>query len=197
MKKLANIKTRPLNKEEFNLIIKTIREGFVLPGNTRVKPNCRISNCLFVEGSLGMRIGDVLRMKLENIIWDGDKYRLNITEEKTGKKRTFPVPTDFYIYLQNYALQNGIKPNQRLFNLTVRAVQHHLSLTCKYLGLSGISTHSFRKYFSMSVYLNSNHNLELVRQLLMHSNCAITTAYLNISSKEIEDALNNHITIPA
>jgi site-specific recombinase XerD len=71
-------------------------------------------------------------------------------------------------------------------------VQKQLKIVCDYLGIEGISTHSFRKYFATQIYLNSNYNIELVRQLLQHSTTAITQKYIGIGPAELEKALNEH-----
>jgi site-specific recombinase XerD len=79
--------------------------------------------------------------------------------------------------------------------MTVRAVQKQLKRAADYLGLSGISTHSFRKYFATSIYLENGYNIELVRTLLQHSSAAITQKYIGIGTKDMEDALQQHIKL--
>ncbi|MBO5278246.1 MAG: tyrosine-type recombinase/integrase [Lachnospiraceae bacterium] len=71
----------------------------------------------------------------------------------------------------------------------------HLQAACEYLGLSGISTHSFRKYFATQIYINNGYNIKLVRQLLQHSSSAVTQKYIGIQSKQLESALQNHIKL--
>lgn len=191
-----NYKTKALTEEQFYLIIKTIKDGFVTADSKRVYPNERIATVLTLQANLGLRIGDIVDLKLSDIIKDGNRYRLDITEQKTGKARTFTVPNEIYTFLQSYALNEGIKANQRLFDLTVRAVQKHLQATCQYLKLEGISTHSFRKFFAMSIYNNNNYNVDLVRTLLQHSSIAVTQHYLCVQPEAVEKALLGHIKLP-
>jgi integrase len=193
---MANKRTRALTEEEFSLIIQTIRQGFVTADGKKIKPNIRIQTALTLQANLGLRIGDIVNLKLSDIIKDGNRYRLDIVEQKTGKKREFTVPTEIYTYLQSYALENNIRPKQRLFEITVRQVQKHLQIVAKYLGLENIGTHSARKFFSVSVYNNNGFNVELVRQLLQHSTTAVTQKYLSVSPKLVEDALQKHIKLP-
>lgn len=190
-----NYKTKALTEEQYYLIIKTIKEGFVTTDNRQVYPNARIATCLTLQANLGLRIGDIVNLKLSDIVKDGDRYRLAIIEQKTGKARCFTMPSEIYTFLQGYALDMGIKANQRLFDITTRAVQKHLQITCKYLKLEGISTHSFRKFFAMSIYNNNNYNIELVRTLLQHSSIAVTQNYLSVSSELVEKALAQHIKL--
>lgn len=193
---MANKKTRAISKEEFELIISTIQQGFTTSTRQKIRPNERVATALAIEANLGLRIGDVLALRLTDIVYESGRYHLNIVEEKTKKKRTFTVPNEVYTYLQGYALANNIKPRARLFDLTVRAVQSHLQITCAHLGLEDISTHSFRKFFANSIYLQSDYNVELVRQLLQHSNVAVTQHYLSVDTKQVEQALQKHIVLP-
>lgn len=194
---MANKKTRAVNKEEFEMIISKIREGFSLPSGEHFKPNKRIATALTLQANLGLRIGDVVKLRLSDIIYENGRYHLDIVEQKTGKLRTFTVPTEVYIYLQNYAIDRGIKPNQRLFDLSVRAVQHHLQSVCSCLGIENVGTHSFRKFFAQTIYESNNYDIALIRELLQHSSVAITQRYLGISSQRVEQALQNHIYIPS
>ena len=184
-----------LTEEQYKEIISIMRSGFICPDGHVVKPNNRIATALSLEANLGLRISDILQLRLSAIIRDGDRYRLNIVEQKTKKKREFTVPTDIYIYIQNYALDNNINPAAKLFNMSERAVNKHLKLVCDYLGYSGIGSHSFRKYFATSIYTNNHYDINLVRVLLQHSSTVTTQRYIGLQSKEIENALQNHIKL--
>lgn len=190
-----NKKTVALTEEQYKAIINIIRSGFVCTDGHMVKPNIRIATALSLEANLGIRISDILQLRLSAIIHDGNRYRLNIIEKKTKKKREFTVPIEIYSYIQNYVLENRINPAAKLFDMSERTVQNHLQMVCEYLGYENISTHSFRKYFATSIYVNNNYNIELVRVLLQHSSVATTQRYIGLQSKEIETALQNHIKL--
>ena len=100
-----NKKTVALTQEQYQEIIDTIRRGFVCSDSHVVKPNNRIAVALVLEANLGLRISDILQLRLSAIIRDGDRYRLDIVEQKTKKKREFTVPMEIYIYIQNYYLK--------------------------------------------------------------------------------------------
>ena len=191
---MANKKTRALSTKEYKTIIDTIRRGFTYNG-VQYKPNPRIATILVLEANLGLRIGDVLNLRLDNIIMDGERYRLDIIEEKTNKRRTFTIPIEIYQYIKIYALENNIKASAKLFDIRERVVQKHLKNVCGYLGLDGISTHSFRKYFATQIYINNNYDVALVKELLQHSSIATTQRYLTMSSAKVEEALNKHIQL--
>lgn len=189
-----NKKTLALTEEQYKAIITTIRKGFEY-NKVEYKPNDRVAFALTLEANLGLRISDIVSLSTSSIIKDGDRYRLDIVEQKTNKTRTFTVPNEIYQYIVDYALDHGISKNARLVPISERAIQKHLKVVCEYLGLSGIGTHSFRKYFATSIYLNSNYNIEIVRELLQHSSAAITQRYIGIQQKEVEDALLRHIKL--
>lgn len=191
---LMNFKTRALDTKEYKLIIETIQQGFT-HGGVEYQPNNRIATILVLEANLGLRIGDILSLRLNDIIKDGERYRLNIKEQKTHKQRNFTIPFELYQYIKIYALENGIKPSARLFQIGERVVQKHLKNVTTYLGLNNVSTHSFRKYFATQIYINNNYDVALVKELLQHSSIATTQRYLTMSSARVEEALNKHIQL--
>lgn len=190
-----NKKTVALTEEQYKTIISTIRAGVIMEDGSVINPNERIATALTLEANLGLRISDILQLRLSAIIRDGDRYRLNIVEQKTQKKREFTVPTDIYVYIQKYALDNNISPTAKLFDISERAVNKHLKAICDYLGYDGIGSHSFRKYFATSIYTNNNYDINLVRVLLQHSSTTTTQRYIGLQEKHIEEALQNHINL--
>lgn len=192
---MGSITTVSLTDEQYNIIIDTIRQGFVYDDGKTFKPNNRLATILTLEANLGLRISDITRLHLCDIIKDGSRYRLDIKEQKTGKPRTFTVPVELYSYIQEYALNNGINARAKLFDITERAVQKQLKIVVEYLGYSNISTHSFRKYYATNIYVNNNYNIELVRRLLQHSSAAVTQRYIGIGTQELEDAIRNNLRL--
>lgn len=190
-----NKKTVALTEEQYKTVISTIRAGVIMEDGSVINPNERIATALTLEANLGLRISDILQLRLSAIIRDGDRYRLNIVEQKTQKKREFTVPTDIYVYIQKYALDNNISPTAKLFDISERAVNKHLKAICDYLGYKGIGSHSFRKYFATSIYTNNNYDINLVRVLLQHSSTTTTQRYIGLQEKHIEEALQNHINL--
>ena len=190
-----NKKTVALTDEQYKTIISTIRAGVIMEDGSVINPNERITTALTLEANLGLRISDILQLRLSAIIRDGDRYRLNIVEQKTQKKREFTVPTDIYVYIQKYALDNNISPTAKLFDISERAANKHLKAICDYLGYEGIGSHSFRKYFATSIYTNNNYDINLVRVLLQHSSTTTTQRYIGLQEKHIEEALQNHINL--
>ena len=185
-----NKKTTALTTEQYREIITTMKEGFL-----GCRPNERIATALVLEANLGLRISDILRLHLADIVRDGDRYRLDIVEQKTGKHRVFTVPLVIQQYVENYCLRNGIKPNDLIFPITERAVQKQVRLVCDYLGFDGISTHSFRKWYATEIYKNNGYDITLVQRLLQHSSAAVTQRYIGLEPQRIEQAIEGHATL--
>lgn len=122
-------KTKVVTKEQYTQIIETIKKGCL---NTR--PNEEVATTLVLEANLGIRICDILNLKLNSIVKDGNRYRLDIIEQKTSKKRTFTVPIEVYNYIQQYCIDNNIKSNEKIFTITARQVQRILKAVTDYLG---------------------------------------------------------------
>lgn len=182
--------TIALTLDQYKEIIEAIQTG----GNG-FRANPRIAAALQVEANLGLRIGDVLQLRLVDIVKDAGRYRLNITEGKTKKPRTFTVPAQVYSFLRDFADAYGIGKEDRLFPLTVRQVQKHLQVVCKYLEIENVSTHSFRKFLATNLYESSGHDIALVQTILQHSSPTITRRYLRISTDEVEKALTSNINL--
>ena len=182
-----NKKTKALTTEQYKEIIQTMKEGFC-----GCRPNERIATALVLEGNLGLRISDIVKLRLCDIVLDGDRYRLEIVEQKTGKSRVFTVPLVIQQYIENYCLRNGLRRDELIFPLTERAIQKQLKIVCDYLGFEGISTHSFRKWYATEIYKNSGYDIALVQRLLQHSSAAVTQRYIGIEPQRIEAAIQGH-----
>lgn len=185
-----NKKTVALTTEQYKEIIQTMKQGF-----SGFRPNERIATALIVEANLGIRISDVIQLRLSDVVRDGDRYRLAITEQKTGKARTFTVPVALYQFIRCYCLDNGIAHDEPIFPVAKRTVQKQLKIVCDYLGICGIGTHSFRKYYATEIYKNTGYNIALVQHLLQHSSAAVTQRYIGIQQKEVETAIENHLCL--
>ena len=153
-----NKRTVALTDQQYISIITAIKSGFCHEGR-EYKPNERIATALTLEANLGMRISDILQLHFCDIIKDGDRYRLDISEIKTGKERVFTVPEEICDYINDYRIRHNMTEQQRLFDLSERQIQKHLKAACEYLGFDGISTHSFRKYFATQIYINNGYNI--------------------------------------
>ena len=182
-----NKKTKALTEAQYKEIIQTMKQGFC-----GCRPNERTATALVVEANLGLRISDILKLRLCDLVRDGDRYRLEIVEQKTEKRRIFTVPLVIQQYIENYCLRSGIRHTDLIFPITERAVQKQLAIVCDHLGYEGISTHSFRKWYATEIYKANGFDIALVQRLLQHSSAATTQRYIGIEPQRIEQAIQNH-----
>lgn len=201
--------TVALTREDRDRIIITMREkADSMRADNTMKQSAA---ALLIESELGIRIGDICPhmredsktherrrvpgLRLSDIVRDSNRYRLDITEEKTGKRRTFTVNNDLYCWLRDYADAQGITRDDELIPLDPRTVQRNLKIVADELGLANISTHSFRKYFATDIYERAGRDIVLVQTLLQHSSATVTQRYINIQPERIDKALADHSSL--
>lgn len=198
---MANKKNVTVTEEQFNEIIDTMRKGSAF-----FRPNDRIATMLTLEGNLGLRIGDLLHMRFNDIVKDGKRYRFrpSMVEEKTNKQRVFTIPDEVRNYIKDYCDRNDIPYDAKMFNLhdrksknQERNIQRYIQVVCDYLGYENskdIGTHSFRKYYATSIY-EKTHDIILVQRLLQHSSPKTTMAYIGITDDRLESAIRSHVNL--
>ena len=182
-----NKKTKALTAEQYKEIIQTMKEGFC-----GCHSNERIATALVLEGNLGLRISDIVKLRPCDIVRDGNRFHLEVVEKKTGKLRTFTVPLVIAQYIENYCLRKNIGREELIFPISERAVQKQLAIVCDYLGYEGISTHSFRKWYATEIYKSSGYDIALVQHLLQHSSATVTQRYIGIEPQKVEEAIERH-----
>ena len=180
----------PLTEKQHIEIMKAMNETTVF-----YKRNPQVIAILITESSTGLRLGDVLSIKLSLIRASEKGYRLKIKEKKTGKERDVPIPAELYAYLTEYAISNGRKRDQTIFTLTPRAVTKYIKKVTDYLGLENVSSHSWRKMYALQIYEKTGNDIVAVQQALLHSSLVVTQRYLNRRSEKLENVLQNHCSI--
>ena len=179
--------TRPVEVSEYKRVIELCISGFEYQEEDklkRFKTNKQLALILQLQASLGLRIGDVLKLRVNS--FKGDK--LETIEEKTGKLQYRTINAAIVNIIMNYAIENNLKKDDLIFNVKVRAVQKQLKIVCDYLNLENISTHSFRKLFACTAYQNNDKDIYLVKELLNHSSIATTQRYIKVSQEAINRA---------
>lgn len=179
-----------LSDEQYRECVSLLRNGFMLDG-VKVRPNPRIATIAVVQTCLGLRLGDVLQLRMSSFVHDGAKWKLDIVEQKTKKARPFTVPVEVYSFIQQYAYDFGIGKDAKLFDISARQVERHLNKVFTKMGLPlrKFGSHSFRKLFATRAYVESGYDIRLVQTLLQHSSPMITQLYIGITQQKVEDAL--------
>lgn len=187
-----NKKTSCITNEQFNKIITILYNG-----EGKIKPNKEMALILTITGNSGLRIGDCVKLTLNSFMKEGNDYRYNITEEKTGKQRTTLIPNEIFEMIKIYAIKMN-RVEGTIFKYSIRAIQLKLKEICTYLGedYTNVSTHSFRKHAGMNIYRMSGNDIELTRKFLNHSSVTTTQRYLGVQEEDINNILRKSYSIP-
>ena len=196
---MANIKTVSLTTEEYIKIIEAIQQGFIYSDVSgkqhKFRPNEKLSLIVFLQANVGLRIGDILKLRLIDIVRVKNEYHFNdYIEQKTGKKRDFYIPDSVYHRINTYAMEKGISKEQSLFNpkgtsQPERAIQKQIAIVRDYLGMEKVSTHSFRKTYATNMYIESGFNIELTRVAMQHTSVITTQNYVDIKSEQLKETM--------
>lgn len=77
-----NKKCVALTEDRYKESVSLLRNGFELDGVV-IRPNPRIATVCVLQACLGLRLGDVLNLRMDSFIKDGDRWRLDIVEQRT------------------------------------------------------------------------------------------------------------------
>ncbi|WP_315069392.1 tyrosine-type recombinase/integrase [uncultured Clostridium sp.] len=183
----AGMATRAIEPDEYKRIMELLHTGFYYENEKGKKsyfrPQPKVALALSLEATLGLRISDILNLKVSNF----QKNKLELLEGKTNKLQYREIDPKITEYIKDYALAHKLGLNDYLIDFRPRWIQDRLQKISKYLGLTNVSTHSFRKYFATYVYSKSNGDIELVRGLLNHSSVLVTQGYFKTTQKKINE----------
>ncbi len=185
--------TRTISNEEYKKLVETIRCGYEYDG-VKHRPNDQIATIIILEANLGCRIGDIVNLKTDSIIKDGEVWKLDITEQKTGKSRYFIVPQPVKDFIDEYIRKAGIEDGY-LFDISAAAVWKQLRAATAFLGIKNVSTHSMRKMIACNLYENTGHDIEAVAAFLNHSSINTTRRYIKRSDAQLESAITSAVNI--
>ena len=121
--------TRPVEVSEYKEIIGLLLSGFKNTNGTIFRPNRKIALVLQLQASLGLRIGDVLKLRVSNF----RNGKLETREEKTDKLQYREINRDVFDHIKDYAIETSLSPTDKLFKIKVRVVQQQLKLITRYL----------------------------------------------------------------
>lgn len=184
--------TDPITEKQLKDLIEIISSGYTDDAGTPHKPNKQVATILTLQANLGCRIGDICSLTVENFVKDGEIWKLDLTEQKTGKKRYFIVPTPVKKFIDKWVKKKGITSG-RLFSIGEYAVWKQLRPATKVLELENISAHSIRKLAGQRLYKSSGNDISLVCQYYQHSSPSITQQYLRRTSKQMDDAISKSV----
>ena len=160
------------------------------------------NNLLFVMGTNnGLRTGDLLKLKVEDVKGMRVGDTLIIKEGKTGKRNMLVMNKSIHKSMQIYLEKIKSNDDDFLFKsrkgnkaIMVQCVNNMVKHWTQNINLKGnYGAHSLRKtwgYVQRTVY---GVGFEILCKRFNHSSPAITMRYLGIEDKEVQNILMNEV----
>lgn len=157
---------------------------------------------MFVVGiNVGLRIGDLLSLKIKDVVDEKGRIKSSviIQEQKTKKWREFEVNESakkaIEIYLGSkaeYSMDDYLFQSRKGSGpIRTRSAHKIIKNTMRELGIKGnFGTHSLRKSFGYHRYI-AGVNLETLQKIFNHESPAVTLRYIGITKEVISDAYNS------
>lgn len=160
---------------------------------------------LFILGiTSGLRISDILKLRVKDVKnKDGSiKDILKFTEKKTKKPRRLPFSKNTKEALEYFFNKTGIFEYDRyLFTssksngnkpLTGVRVWQLVNDWCYDVGINhNVGTHTLRKTAGYMMRTRGNIAIEIISEMLGHSNLKVTSRYIGVSDSELEKNLKD------
>lgn len=151
---------------------------------------------MLLAAQCGLRAVDVANLKRENIDWR--KREIRIIQHKTQKALSLPLLPESGNAIAVYLLYNRPDsdfPNVFLCHTRVPRPLNRKAVSAivpRYMKKAGIANshpgrafHALRRYFGTNL-LREEINLELIRQIMGHSNVDSTKPYLSVNEKGLK-----------
>lgn len=135
----------------------------------------RKDEVLLVAELTGLRIGDVVKIRVSDLDEDGVRY----VAEKTGKAGRAPLPPVLVKKLRAQARYGWVfpSPSKRGRHLTRQAAWARIKRAAERAGVprEGVSPHSLRKVYAVRKY--QSEGIDAARRALQHSDARTTELY--------------------
>lgn len=204
---MARLKSNGIAKAEVVEPIKNVKDIKKIKQYLLGKTNKR-DYMLFVVGiNVGLRCGDLLQLKINDVLNDDGTFKdkIVVDEEKTDKTRYFKLNNSakesIQIYLDSLKSydMNDYLFRSRKGNEALRVDSTHklIKNTLRDLGIKGnFGTHTLRKTWAYHTYMNNSSNpriLATLQKALNHSSQDVTLRYIGIEQEEIMDLYDNNL----
>lgn len=154
------MKSKYITDEEVKKIRKSMSEEAWLP--------------FWVSLETGLRVGDVVKLRKENLKADGLHYKAQKTKKNGVAKISANLTAELKKKKGKWLFSSPYKPGK---HITRQCVWARVKTACKRAGveLDGISPHAFRKVFAVELYREKG--FTAVKEALQHSNSLTTEVY--------------------
>ena len=158
---------------------------------------------LFILGiNTGLRVQDLLSLKVGDIKQSQVGDRVVLREKKTQKENVFMVNKDIKDALDDYLKTVDAKDEHFLFKsrkgsnyaITTYAVTMYVQQWCDAIHLPGnYGAHSLRKTWCYHQRKTYGTSWEVIAKRLNHSSPSITRRYIGVKEEEVEEILMKSI----
>ncbi|MCX5821663.1 MAG: tyrosine-type recombinase/integrase [Deltaproteobacteria bacterium] len=150
----------------------------------------------------GLRCGDLLRLKVQDVknLKIGETF--TIREQKTGKTNVLMVNKSTHKILKEYPEQVKPSDDYYLFKsrkgqnqpLSVGTVNGLVKKWCRSINLKGnYGSHTLRKVWSFQMRTRYGVDCSIISKRFQYSSMSVTMRYLGISDTEVNNCLLNEI----
>jgi len=141
----------------------------------------------------GLRVSDIIKLRVRDV---RGKDRVVVKETKTGKDKVLKINhvlrKEIAVYVKDMKDYEVLFKSKRGINKPISRQQAYniINSAGKHFGMERIGTHTMRKTFGYHIYQQTK-DITLVKQLLNHSSPEITMAYIGLTQKTMEDAVDS------
>ena len=158
---------------------------------------------LFICGcNSGLRVQDLLALKIGDVKYANIGDRIAIREKKTGKENIFMVNKEIKEALDAYLKTVKANDEQFLFKsrkgsnspLTTYAVTMYVQQWCDAINLHiNAGAHTLRKTWCYQQRMTYGTSWEVIAKRLNHCSPSITRRYIGVKEEEVEEVLMKSI----
>lgn len=141
----------------------------------------------------GLRVSDIIKLRVRDV---KGKDRVTVKETKTGKEKILKINSmlrkEIAVYIIGKKDYEVLFKSPRGINKPISRQQAYniINNAGKHFGLERIGTHTMRKTFGFHIYQKTK-DITLVQKLLNHSSPEFTLAYIGMTQKTMEDAVES------
>jgi integrase/recombinase XerD len=173
MKNNRNGQASTLSETQLNELLETLAPRYRLLFGI-----CYFTSC---------RVSEALSLKRTDIVGDRIVFRASTTKEK--KTRELKISTRLASVIQEVGLPDSgyVFPNGKGGHISRQAADKALREACDYIGLLGVSTHSFRRS-SITCLHSQGVPLKTIQRRSGHASLANLALYIDVDQAEIDAA---------
>lgn len=142
----------------------------------------------------GLRVGEIIQLRISDLIIDERKGIVVVREGKGTKRREIPLNAKArkalldYLQMRPDVETNDLFLGQRNGGVQSKTIQRAVQRFAKKAGIKKVTPHILRHSFAKAL-IDTGISLEKVATLLGHSNLNTTRIYTTPSEEELSDAL--------